>query len=230
LAYRRYPIETIEIDITARNDNFRVFESFNHQVLQCAGKLKMPEEKRHFCQDCGLCCDGTMYHSVLLQEEDNKAKLTGHGIPLLQISQSSGFEQPCPASHACSCTIYQDRPTVCREYRCALLKSVDDGHISADTARQLIADTIILRDRLAIEVRGFTGIDSKISLPKLFDEMVAILNEMEPKARQKVNPKLLLDVGTLRIVLSKRFDPKGPLLSKESNHSQSNASVGREGV
>lgn len=173
----------------------------------------MPEE--NLCLDCGLCCDGTMYSSVLLEASDCPERLIELGIGLTR-GPKDLFEQPCSAHQSGCCSIYAERPAICREYRCALLIACEAGSVSPDKARSLIQDTIALRNRLRRQVEQFVGAETPLSLPKLFHLMLEKLGSMEPDLRKRVNPHMLLDVGTLRVLLSKRFEPNGTTLAKSS--------------
>ena len=76
------------------------------------------------CQSCGFCCDGSLFHRArLLPEEVEPAKKKG-----LRVFQDVGFEQPCPKLENRACTIYDERPTVCRKFACKLLvRHRDEG-------------------------------------------------------------------------------------------------------
>ena len=49
------------------------------------------------------------------------------------------FGLPCPAHDGSACTAYEERPQVCRDYECDVLRSVRLGEQSADVAMRLIA-------------------------------------------------------------------------------------------
>lgn len=95
------------------------------------------------CLDCGLCCDGTLHgHTIVRTEDEDAVRALG-----LEISEEQGkwrFDQPCP--HFCgTCGVYDNRPPVCRRYRCALLKRVDAGDLSADEVDDRITTALRLR-------------------------------------------------------------------------------------
>jgi hypothetical protein len=76
------------------------------------------------CKSCGMCCDGTLFRRALLKpEEVEPAKRLG-----LRVIQDRGFEQPCPAWQNSGCTVYSDRPSVCRSFICRLwARQRDEG-------------------------------------------------------------------------------------------------------
>lgn len=178
------------------------------------------------CQECGLCCDGTMYSSVTLQTHDDRIPLLEYGFQLVPMdSDGVGFDQPCIACRERSCMIYPQRPSICREYRCALLREVDEGRLPPAQARALIIDTIALRDRVVAQVREFTGNHAEVSVPRLLEAMVNKLDTMDASSRRQVNAGMLLATGALRVVLAKRFDPQGTLLAKQTGKTADNGNL-----
>ncbi len=92
------------------------------------------------CEDCGLCCDGTLFASVRV-EADAAARLRSHHLPLVRTAQAETLVQPCPALDGVLCSVYAQRPTRCRSYVCELLRDVDSGRVSATYARTIIDRT-----------------------------------------------------------------------------------------
>src|SRR5437867_9164117 len=78
------------------------------------------------CPQCALCCNGVLFKDVELQPADDAARLKALGLPL-DGSRKAKFSQPCAALCGCHCGIYADRPMRCRQFECALLKSVAAG-------------------------------------------------------------------------------------------------------
>ncbi|MEP6619815.1 MAG: YkgJ family cysteine cluster protein [bacterium] len=86
------------------------------------------------CLSCGLCCDGTLFTNVQLVPDDSVLRLRSRGLPIIEMDGKQCFELPCVAHGQGCCSIYADRPTRCREYRCALLRRYEKGRITwADT-------------------------------------------------------------------------------------------------
>jgi hypothetical protein len=82
------------------------------------------------CAACGLCCDGTLFHGVVLQPTDSPRTLAAHGLRIKRKRTETFFHQPCPAHTNGSCTIYPDRPTRCRAFDCRQLLQVATGEIT----------------------------------------------------------------------------------------------------
>ncbi len=56
-----------------------------------------------------------------------------YGLPIVEDSPPA-FRLPCPKLEGTLCSIYGDRPKVCRGYKCKLLSSYDAGELSIEEA------------------------------------------------------------------------------------------------
>ncbi len=108
------------------------------------------------CAACGMCCDGVLFHSVKLQAGDSARALSAAGLKIKHRTAGVYFHQPCPAHNSCSCTIYDRRPTRCREFNCQQIIRVSAEETSEETAlqmigeaRELVASVNALIDQLA---------------------------------------------------------------------------------
>lgn len=99
---------------------------------------------------CGLCCDGTLFdHLGVLDESDLGMPLRALGVELIVESEPPVFALPCPAVERGVCTIYHlQRPTACGWFECDLSTAVAEGRVAPYDARELIARTVALRDRV----------------------------------------------------------------------------------
>ena len=87
------------------------------------------------CRECGLCCDGSFFARVPLDEDEKPAgrlqvlagKVGGRFVP-----------QPCSALVANECSCYPERPKACREYRCVLVTACVEGEVSLREALKSI--------------------------------------------------------------------------------------------
>jgi hypothetical protein len=98
------------------------------------------------CLDCGLCCDGTLFEATALVEGEEGRLLTERRAVFITEKGTRRFQQPCPAHVGGICAIYDERPEVCRDFRCSLLTAVDSGDIDVAAARSVIARAVELRD------------------------------------------------------------------------------------
>jgi uncharacterized protein len=161
------------------------------------------------CLDCGLCCDGTMHSTVALEHGDDRSVLLRSGFHLLLFEEEARFEQPCRAFDT-KCTIYDDRPSLCRSYRCALLRKVDTGESTDSDARELVSAAIELRDRVRPAIEALVGSTKTHSLAVLMRRMDDALEAMDPQVRLNDHAQLELDSATLLTLLADHFEPHGP--------------------
>src|ERR1700761_8357592 len=95
------------------------------------------------CAACGMCCNGTMFHTVLLQPSDSARALAALGLKLKRRKNGKNYLlQPCPAFRGSHCSIYAARPERCRLFECRQLRQVAAGEISEATALETIRDTL----------------------------------------------------------------------------------------
>lgn len=102
------------------------------------------------CIGCGLCCDGTVLsHLAVSDESDLGRPLAALGVTVLVQADPPVFELPCPAFDGSCCSIYElHRPRACARFECDLSRAVAAGELDAATARDLVARTREVRDRV----------------------------------------------------------------------------------
>src|SRR5947209_8425884 len=97
----------------------------------------------HLCLECGLCCNGTIFADVRLNQADQPELLRREG---LRINAGPGgrprLVQPCAALEGKRCRIYELRPGCCRQFECLLLKSVKAGRTDFDEAQKIISTAL----------------------------------------------------------------------------------------
>jgi len=96
------------------------------------------DDRSSICIGCGLCCDGTLHGRTTVREADERA-VSSCGLTIHEEGPKKFFEQPCPHFSCDRCSIYAERPGVCRTYRCELLRAVDERRTSEAEARDRIA-------------------------------------------------------------------------------------------
>lgn len=108
------------------------------------------------CAECGMCCDGVLFHSVVLQPGDSERALSALGLKIKRRGGPPHFLQPCHAYRESRCTIYAQRPTRCRMFDCRQLLRVASGETTeADAlekiheARRRVTEVNTLIDRVA---------------------------------------------------------------------------------
>ena len=125
------------------------------------------------CAECGLCCNGVMFHTVRLQPEDSAKELAAMGLKLKRKKGANYLIQPCPAFRGSHCSIYAARPERCRLFECRQLKRVAAGKITEAMALAKIREV----QRLVEEVNGLLeatgGTNAKRPLSKRCEKAMA---------------------------------------------------------
>jgi Fe-S-cluster containining protein len=157
-----------------------------------------------------MCCDGTMYRTVEVGEDDQLDALQSAGFVFLdRPDDTTAFHQPCCAFGAGRCAVYDGRPAVCRNYRCLLLRRYEAGEATLEEAQALIAKTTALRDRVRSGLTAYVRPETSESLDGIYRLMLAKFDaEPEPAAARREHGELLLTVVALRVVLAREFEPR----------------------
>ena len=92
----------------------------------------------NLCNQCGLCCNGVMFHTVRLQPADSAKALAALGLKLKRKKGAHYILQPCPAWQDSQCSIYLARPERCRVFECRQLQRVAAGEITEAAALEKI--------------------------------------------------------------------------------------------
>lgn len=80
------------------------------------------------CTACGLCCAGSLFNFLTLELDDIEPGVR-LGLPINIDEDGLSFDFPCPKLAGTCCTVYDDRPSGCRTYRCKLLKRLDADEV-----------------------------------------------------------------------------------------------------
>jgi len=138
----------------------------------------LPEQ---LCLACGLCCNGVLFKDVELQPGDDAQRLRSLGLPVRNARMAKGlpnskretrnakFPQPCAAlCDGNRCRIYAERPARCREFECALFKSVAVGGTELVAALKTVRATLRRADRVRRLLRLLGDIDEHLPLSLRF--------------------------------------------------------------
>jgi Fe-S-cluster containining protein len=160
-------------------------------------------EANALCMQCGLCCDGTFYGSVVVAENE-RARLEHVGLRIVQGDGATAMPQPCSALRGCLCAVYEERPTSCAAYECLLRKDVSAGARSMDEA---IAAVTQMRELL-------TTIRTAFECPPPMSIWERILAMEEPKTPEdaavasRKYAGAIAAVGELLALGRARFEPR----------------------
>lgn len=164
------------------------------------------------CLACGFCCDDTLFELATAKGNDSVESLVQIGLRALtnDAGVATGFPLPCPNFIGMQCSVYENRPTVCRTFRCKLLKDVQRGTYSVPEARQIALSTRALRDQLAPELdsmyrdAGVAGEGS--SVISRLAAMVPLLTGQTDEFREKHGASFMVGMSLL-IRLRSYFNP-----------------------
>jgi uncharacterized protein len=161
------------------------------------------------CVGCGMCCDGTMYRTVDVGADDRIELLEAAGLVFSTRDEVTSFRQPCSAFGGGCCSVYDGRPSVCRGYRCLLLRRHEAGEVSREDALSLIARTTAMRDRVRSGLTAYVGAEDPKTLDGLYRLMMAKFEaQPDPAAARRKHSDLLLTVVALRVILAREFEPR----------------------
>lgn len=90
------------------------------------------------CLACGMCCNGVLFQIVRLQAEDSARDLEKLGMALSRKKTEPYFNQPCRFLDNCTCQIYTQRPSRCRQFECRQIVALAGG----DTTEAEVGEVI----------------------------------------------------------------------------------------
>jgi len=154
------------------------------------------------CLACGLCCDGTLFSHVTLQDGDDSDALAT--LELEHVDEAYGFVQPCQALDSCgSCQVYDDRPVMCAKFECDLLKRAKEKHTSKTDALDIIHQVGLLKDKLKTELLS-VGCPEQY-LISFREQVVYIDSELYQEVESSKYKQLYTDYFALKSYLKRYF-------------------------
>lgn len=105
-----------------------------------------PTAAARLCAECGLCCNGAMFHMVILQPSENPRALAALGLKIKRKHSLAYMPQPCRAHSGGCCTVYEQRPQRCRIFECRTLIRLTKNEITESVAMEKIREA---RSKLA---------------------------------------------------------------------------------
>ena len=155
----------------------------------------LPDGSR-LCIECGLCCDGALHNAATLLPEEVPLAFA-LGMKVTQSSQEAEFALPCHLLKDRCCSVYADRPSPCRNYKCRLLQSLDSGERSLEECLEKVSKARSLLSELeAVLPVGMT-------LPEA--RGVAASKAVKNDAGMPENAKIKLHAFALNVYLEKYF-------------------------
>lgn len=141
------------------------------------------------CTACGICCDGTLFTYVSLKEHEIKPLEASPLVLRHSANDKIAFSLGCTCLKDGLCSIYDIRPDVCRNYMCALPKSVTAGHISQPKAYDIIDQAKKNRDWLLAQ--NIT-VRAEVKIPKEQTDILSMWAEPAPESNKPKNLRTIL--------------------------------------
>lgn len=118
----------------------------------------LPKDSRldegDLCVKCGICCSGFLFNRVKVSDQESVV-LVESAVPIVESDSNRYLRQPCAALDGCKCTIYKDRPKVCKDYRCKLLKLGEKAEVDFEEASEIVDVTKSQMNFLLEELQEF---------------------------------------------------------------------------
>lgn len=168
------------------------------------------------CIKCGACCDGTAFGQVPLEETD----LIGVSLEmnLLEAEGKRILRQPCAAHINNSCSIYANRPSICSDYECKLLREYASGEVNEHEAHEAIDTLKSLRGEIdkLLKIAGVENDRDDIHL-KMWTLEREALTTLTAEQFHNLHRPLLLKYEALKTLLTSSF---GIAFKRESSFGQ----------
>jgi len=161
------------------------------------------------CPNCALCCNGVLFKDVELQKGDNVEKLKDLGLPISNSrSKILRFPQPCTALNGCHCRVYADRPLRCRQFECALFKSVAVGGTEVEVALGVIRDARKRAEKVKGLLRELGDSEESLALSLRFKRAKRRFENSDVnESTADIFGRLTLAVHELNLLLHDKFYP-----------------------
>lgn len=156
------------------------------------------------CKACGLCCTGHLFVNAefTLPEVETTRAL---GLNVLQDNpETPVFSLPCPLWQE-HCTIYThpQKPSICGDFKCKLLREVEEGQQLLDTALMVVHQTKQLIQELDGQV--FAG-----QINNFRKHLFEYVHQIEQSPSQTEPENIFrLKAGALLVLYAQRFGVKG---------------------
>jgi Fe-S-cluster containining protein len=155
-----------------------------------------------------------LFKDVELQPGDDASRLKSLGLPLRNLKSEIRnskwkFPQPCAALCADNrCRIYADRPARCRQFECALFKSVAAGQTTVAAALRTIRIARRRAERVRTLLRALGDTNEQVALGLRFKRLRRRIESAPPDdAMAETYADLTLAAQDLNVLLAQSFYP-----------------------
>jgi Fe-S-cluster containining protein len=151
------------------------------------------------CRECGICCTGIFFLKVAVTQEE--AQIVDRcGIEIFHEDEKLVFNLPCSAHVDKMCTIYTQRPGICRQFTCKLLDQYQNGTVLLETAQEQTEKLNKLYQKaLSLSEDGDRRFVWKLIHTKLGDE------DFRRYLGNQVTPELGAVISELRVLIDHSF-------------------------
>ena len=154
------------------------------------------ESANDLCMQCALCCDGTIYDTVRIKDED-RTHLARNNITIEMTEEQEHIHQPCQGLCGKTCSIYATRPRTCRNFKCFVLERLENGSITFDRAKSLVE--LALRAVADVEAYALPG-ENRVAQRRRW---------RETRDDWRDNPDFYLKMMALYVVIDREFRKEG---------------------
>jgi len=153
------------------------------------------------CVQCGLCCDGTFFEDIELENDDELDRCEDLGLRVDDSQAEPLLLQPCNALEECQCSVYAYRPQCCRTFRCHLLNELECSKISFERALSIVFD---LKEKRSELLRLIPERHNKNTSSSLRSKILEFMEEASEKSFDSCN-ELHNKTESLNNLIKKNF-------------------------
>lgn len=124
--------------------------------MTAEGRAEEPVDGSRLCLACGLCCQGLLHDWALLRDGEVEAARRLGLRPAADHGEAS-FPLPCPCFQDGRCSVYAERLSPCREYRCKLLRGYLTGRVAWEEGLRRVEQTKRLVAAIRLRLDGPEG-------------------------------------------------------------------------
>lgn len=160
----------------------------------------LEQQLESLCLGCGMCCDGTFFECLALDQEERDIF---YGLPLIAIEKDVGVNLPCVMHNGGRCCVYRNRPRRCVSFKCKVYVDVEAGTLQAPAAAERVSEF----KRLVAELEADLGWSPGSFSTRRFRTWASEYPAGEERAR-KDHPEAFLKYGLTRLLFQRHFSTK----------------------
>ncbi len=171
--------------------------------------LEKNSPAQDLCNTCGLCCDGTLFKTVTLKQNERVKALKAVSAKFTTKNKERHFLQPCVAHKNLICNVYNERPESCIMYKCKLLKQCLSNEIPMEKALKTVEEAILHKTRVEEMIGEVYNTWVSKSLPENYEEFIKTLNrERDPASSKKKYGHIIVEYVAFKLRLDRYFNKK----------------------